>query len=360
MKRYFIFISMMVCVLTGCTEPSGAIVFEENNSLSPFEKLVSEITLVPLEDDDEHLLGDGVNLLVSEEGFILYDAYNTCIYRYSPDGRFMNTIGMAGRGPSEYTQINGVQIIGDNVNVYAPMGDILTYTIDGTLVDRKTENDLSDKTWSVGSGYLAYNGYGSVSGHKAAFISEGKTTYFMPTDAKVIHLTPRYNIFCDIPDGVTFIDSYTNDIYLFSHGEISEYRKFDFGQYSLPKEFFEYEDSFAAMEMMLSSTFALIQSYQESGDKAFVDVMIQSSETASRYYGLSADEKWSWFSLGGQDDAFAGASCVLENDVLYFVLDPAKISTFPKSLEKKLSNPEVLKTISPDSNFLIACVRLTH
>lgn len=358
-KKIFLILAM-ANILSGCTESSDRITFEENSSLSPFEKLVSEITIVPLEDDDTHLLGDSPNLFVSEDGFILSDAFNPRIYRYASDGRFMNIIGASGRGPTEYIGIDGVQILGDEAIVYSPLGEVLTYKTDGTFVERTSEKDLGDKTWKVGNGYLTYNGYGSVSGYKAAFISDGETTYFMPSDAKVLHLAPRYNIFCEVQDGVTFIDSYTNDIYLFSQGEISEYRKFDFGKFTLPDDFYEFKDSFAAAEMMMSRAFAIIQTYQESGNKTFVDVMIQSPEKASRYYGIAVGSKWNWFSFGDEQDVFAGAATVLDNGILYCVLDPSKIETFPDSLKKKLTNPEVLETVSPDSNYLIACIHLKN
>ena len=358
MKNVIGILLTTICVISGCKASSSTIEFEASFSMSSFEECVSEITVIPLEDDNEHMLGDDLNLLLSEDSFILSDGITSRIFRYSRAGRFLNTIGAKGRGPAEYIEFNGVQIVDDKVNVYVPHGDVLTYLVDGTFVSRLTEENLGAKVWQVDEGFFTYSGYGSVSGYKAAYIREGKTISFMPSDEKVLQLSPRTNIFCEVPNGVVFIDSYTNDLLIFSNGAISNYLTIDFGKYALPKEFYEFDDAYAAAELMLSRTFALIQTYQESCNKAFLDVMVMAPDNTSRHYGISEDGQWRWFYLGKQDDIFAGAPSVLKDDVLYFVLDPAKLSTFPNSLKQKVSNPEVLDTLMPDSNYFIASVKL--
>ena len=73
------------------------------------------------------------------------------------------------------------------------------------------------------------------------------------------------------------------------------------------------------------------------------------------YYGYGAG-----FSAGkpGQD-VFAGSFKEMKDGIIYCLLEPATISTFPSSLKKRLSNPEILNSISEEDNRVIAKLYLT-
>ena len=78
------------------------------------------------------------------------------------------------------------------------------------------------------------------------------------------------------------------------------------------------------------------------------------------YYGLLSGADWHWFSAGkpGQD-VFAGSFKEMKDGIIYCLLEPATISTFPSSLKKRLSNPEILNNINEEDNRVIAKLYLT-
>lgn len=78
------------------------------------------------------------------------------------------------------------------------------------------------------------------------------------------------------------------------------------------------------------------------------------------YYGLLSGGDWHWFSAGkpGQD-VFAGSFKEMKDGIIYCLLEPATISTFPSSLKKRLSNPEILNNINEEGNRVIAKLYLT-
>ena len=49
----------------------------------------------------------------------------------------------------------------------------------------------------------------------------------------------------------------------------------------------------------------------------------------------------------------------MKDGIIYCLLEPATISTFPSSLKKRLSNPEILNNINEEDNRVIAKLYLT-
>lgn len=62
-------------------------------------KISDQITYVPLETNKDILLGNIRNVIVDEFIYVLDDDK---IYRFTKDGKFLNRIGVKGRGPGEY------------------------------------------------------------------------------------------------------------------------------------------------------------------------------------------------------------------------------------------------------------------
>ena len=74
-------------VAISCSSPQSDIEFRKGSSINPFLEYVSSVSLVPLETDSLHILGNNPELMISGTDFILTDAQNGSIYRYSPIGK---------------------------------------------------------------------------------------------------------------------------------------------------------------------------------------------------------------------------------------------------------------------------------
>ena len=229
------------------------------------------------------------------------------------------------------------------------------------MLDLKSLNelDLGAMSWITDEGVLTYYGYGSGRETRFSLLSDETRVDFFPSKEKVMNYTPTVQIFSESGDSVFVVDSYSDIIKVYSKGLMSDGPCFDFGRYAIPKTFYEYDDSFAAMDHLLGSEFAMLSQYLCDGDTRLVIIALQKQAVQSNYCGLYADGQWRWFKAGEVGlDVLANAFRQIKDRALYCLLDPSLISTFPATLLKKASNPEALDPLGKDGNYVIAKLNL--
>jgi len=130
MNRYFAKtqILLLICVLFGCRQNSmdetdGIAVIDVINHLGkyqeiPASEIVAELEYIPLETNNNCLIGAVRNILVTPS-YIFTESYvggdasgivvsgTTRLYAFSRDGRFICEIGRVGQGPGEYQNMSG-------------------------------------------------------------------------------------------------------------------------------------------------------------------------------------------------------------------------------------------------------------
>lgn len=98
------------------------------------------------------------------------------------------------------------------------------------------------------------------------------------------------------------------------------------------------------------------QIFSASGDSVFVldsySDVVKLYRSGQMYDGPSFD-----FGKSGEN-VLAGAFHQLRDGVLYCLLDPSLISGYPSSLKAVTVNPDVLDSISEESNYIIAKIQL--
>ncbi len=359
------FILLPVVVAIGCSggreETNESIRVDFVNSIDPLTKAVKSIEFVPLETDGEHLLGTTIDLTIVEDSYILTDYLNGNVFRYSLNGRFVNKIGQRGNGPEEYVHINDVQYRDSVIYVFSVPSKIQHFTLDGEMIDSKilNETDLGTMSWATDDGILSYYGYGTGKKGRFALLSENSLTEYYPSDEKVLNYTPSAQIFSELKDSVYAVDSYSDIIKVYSNGTMIDGPRFDFGKYSIPQSFYEYDDSFMAMESLLGRDFAMINRYICDEDRRFVSFSLQKQTEAYTYCGLYVRNQWCWFLAGKVGaDVMSNAFQTVKDGVLYCLLDPALMNTLPVSLKKLAINAEVLDNLSVDDNYIIAKLNL--
>lgn len=359
-------LGILASMAIGCTgnkvNADGNVAVEFNNTINPLAENISSIELIPLETDSEHLVGGITDLTIAGDSYIVMDLINNNIFRYSADGKFLGRIGQKGNGPEEYIQINDIQYRDGNLCVFSTPSKLQRFSLDGNMIDSKIfpEMDLGSMSWLTDEGVLTYYGYGSGRDSRFALIADSGKKTFYPSEEKVLNYTPMSKIYSETGGKVYVIDSYSNVVKEYSAGEVSDGTAFDFGKYSIPESFFGFDDAFAAMETLMSSEYALLNQYLCDGDSRLVNILVQKGMEQDSYYGLLSGGDWHWFSAGkpGQD-VFAGSFKEMKDGIIYCLLEPATISTFPSSLKKRLSNPEILNSISEEDNCVIAKLHLT-
>lgn len=335
--------------------------FEDSDNCKALSQFVKSVEFIPLNSDGDHLLGFRHDLYHANDGtYIISDSNNGSIYRYSSCGEYLNEIGHKGNGPAEYQSIQNIQVVSNIVYVYSNSGRRLSYTLAGDFLELDKYDDLGTQTYTTEKGVLTYFGYGSGRGHRFGLYNGGSAIeYQIPSLENVINLTSNFPIFSEYNGKVFVADSYNESVMMFLSGQVQPYCQFNFGKYAIQNDFFSFDNPMDAMQSLMSRSFAMIHSYQESDTYCYIEVNIQGGSMPRRSYGLKYKDTWHWFSLGTLDkDPLAGQVYLLENDVLYCMMDPALVGNLQNEILRKATNPEALNGLSVNSNYVIAKIEL--
>lgn len=362
-KALLIVPALAASVLFQCCsgkKSEGAVQFNDTMSVRALAEQVSGIEILPLEADESHMTGSIVELHLIGNSFLLVDKINTRIYRYSPDGKFLCEIGRQGNGPGEYVNVGNIQVKDGCINVFSRPSKLLKYSFSGEFLEALEFDDLGGQSYETGEGILTYYGYGSGRGNRLGLVSDMGTAYMLPSSEKVLNMDSRSPIFSEGKDCILFTDTYSNTVKSFREGEVSTYLAFDLGKYAIPEDFFKHDDSFAAMETLMSGTYALVENYQEDGDSKLVNVKVQApGKKAEEHLGLFRKGAWKWFSAGELGvSPLAGGIQAIKGDSLYCTMDPYLLKNFPKELLPFLADKNTLSSIPEDGNTVIAIVKL--
>lgn len=119
--------------LSGITQIDVGIEEGENNA---FEALVENVRFVPLETSDDLLIGEIEKMIYLDSDYYVADKSPNGgikgIYRFDSEGRFLNKIGMRGRGPGEYVDPVDFMVNSSGVVVLGRR-QLLFYDRDGTF-----------------------------------------------------------------------------------------------------------------------------------------------------------------------------------------------------------------------------------
>lgn len=371
--RYYllIIVSFLGLLLWGCRERTShnsntltpSVDFVDERSYTPFADAITSVELIPVETDDQHLLGDNVYIYLSPNGFLLADKQNAKLNRYSAEGKFLNTIGRRGNGPGEYRGISDIQVLGNHIHVYDDPERELVFSMDGELLGSH-KKDLGFHSFRTSSGILSYYGYGAQKGYRLIYQSEkdGKESGFLELDSKLLALTLDYDVFAPSVDGgVVIIDSYSPTIYKFYNEKVTPYLSFNLGRYSIRESFYTAGDAFLAAEELFASNYGIIIGYSESNEYKFVQLMLkdQGRDRGRLEYGLYNGDRWLWFSLSNLiDESMTGSLRFLRDGILYGLFTIEELNSMDDLFQEKIINNELDSRAEDDGGYVLAKIRL--
>ena len=368
MKKNIIFTALAAL----CIQAQAQIRFTPVDSHLPFVEIISEIELIPLSTDQVNMLrteiwckhgscpvpketfhSQGPELIIAEDSYILVDSGQDRIYRYSLEGKFMNTIGMVEEGKEI---LQNAQLCKDGLHTYIYPDVIRRYDLDGTMTASEKGRDIGDGGWSVDEGMLTWYGYGSGRPGRLGLWDGSDSTTFLPTDAKVLHISLDSPVFTPSRKGVLFIDTPHSTVMKYSKRKISVHVDIDLGKYAISDSYYTHDDTMSAAMEMMARPFGLVQRYNEDKKNGFTEVFIQSpGGKVKEYYGLFIEDKWTWFSPGATNEhPFVNSFRTIQGKTLYCILNPDILENMQEELKAKIVNP--LKS-TPD-DFIIAKVHL--
>ncbi len=374
--RTFIF-AMLLPLLGSCASQTGkgTVAFVTAADASALTDAIRSIEIIPLEKTDGSAVGPAPNTEVYLLGrdYIVADKLSSNIFRFSPEGRFLCSLGPVGEiiDNSDGCPVGGMpdrikslQVDRDEVTAVYVSNRVVHYSADGGILSENTVEDLGFQSFFVPEGILTYFGYGAGRPYRVALLKDGGMETFLPDESKVISMDPSAPIFFPYNGSVFFTDTYGSGIYRYDGGEVSPVVIFDFGDTALGERYFQFDDSFAAAEYMLSKRFTLVQRYIRNGKYQIVETFTQDMGEVTADYGIcKGGGEWKWFSLGMSDSSpFFNSLRQIDEDALYCLLDAGLLAAAVRhpsgtNLDVFLpfiSNPEVLQTVSAGDNPVIA------
>ena len=225
--------------------------------MDKFSNLFSKVRYVPLEETQNSIIGELTEVLVTNNGdFIVFDLFGEGVFRFAPDGKFLNNIGVRGPGPNEYIRPMDVEYdpFTDKVLVWDNgASSILTYSLDGKMEHKIKLPWIINKIGIIDKEHLiCYMNHGE-------FLKEGETAYnykVIRRDGAIVKEFGEYgaemNGFCPPADNMFYNQlgrclcnpPLSNTLYSVENGTLEPVVTFDFLENNIPEEWKKspYED----------------------------------------------------------------------------------------------------------------------
>ncbi|MDR0843730.1 MAG: 6-bladed beta-propeller [Tannerella sp.] len=118
----------------------------------PLSDAVADLTIVPLETNEQSIIKEIRKLIVTDEEIFVADQKQ--VLRFAPDGKFLNLIGASGEGPGEYSYITDIQFDTANKKLYVLSSNerLQTYSPEGYFIEKLNDKPFSDNFAGMGGG----------------------------------------------------------------------------------------------------------------------------------------------------------------------------------------------------------------
>ncbi len=144
-KQLYIVLGTFIILFYSCRSTGKNEVVFETATMNELTDLIDHIQAVRLEHGDSIFIGRNPFIFQRDSSFYLFDkSAQKKIYRFTLDGRFMNTIGKVGTGPGEYPDINQVIIDEkeDDVLMLSYSSYLYRYAKNGQFKERINKTDI--------------------------------------------------------------------------------------------------------------------------------------------------------------------------------------------------------------------------
>lgn len=317
------------------------------------------------------------DLIVCGDGYIVYDLWNQSkIGRFSESGRFLNLIGERGRGPEEYINLRGVQLLGDTLLVHFSTKEtvIHSYLKEGKYIKSEKFDVSSSDMRKIGNDFLLARGYGLKDPSNRVILKspEGDKLFFetpvnIPSMGEASPMFSTYNGKDEEAPAYYFLrENFSDTVYMYSVADkkFKAHVAFDFGKVGVDKSFFEQDSYDKAFEILLTAGdregFVTGSRYMENEEIRWGEFVLNQIPNG-RFFYFYQDKNagdtvgGEWFSLSEDGiSGFSGAIKQLCNGRLYSILQPDFCLNLPEYVKSKISNPQVLENLGEASNCIIA------
>lgn len=313
------------------------VVFDPNSSFK-FEDMISNYEIIPIRLNDEVILSGEEELSFVDNLFYLIDYnINKRITVLNEKGEYRNNIGAAGNGNGEYLNFCDYHFNGDTVSLFSNLlQEEFCYLRTGEFVKKKKINTNFMKVLPIDSKnsffYLGYDA-GGIRKRVIEMENEEIKRELFDSDAKVLQFGEIYPTLLSTSKGIIVRETISNDLYLIDKENKENLMcRFDFGDCSIPDEYYKKENPMDAAMALMS------QKYATNGRLLINDYVLihqigfNSPEGVSYSYAVkkSGENQWNWinFELKSSECFAKGAKFLDKNNDLYFLFTKEAVEQF--------------------------------
>lgn len=370
-------LSSLVCVLMlgSCgnthtnpvSDPVKIGVYDPNGGSDLFHSdRIREIELIPLETSDSSLIGVSPECMTDRDGnYYIADMNGSQrILRYDASGRYLNAIGNRGRGPREYLELSNclIDTLTGNVFVFSGLDKkMCVYGKDGSFVSGRTFNTLFSQGRPDGEYFWLYQGYmNGNSDYRVLKVDaqEKVVEALLPADIQIMPMDELFPVFIPSSDGNLMLrEAFSDRIYRLSADSLTPVYGFDFGDYNIPREFYEIGDVYKSAEYIMKRNFVCIDRFMESHKYMFVQALIKQSDNKDGLiYGIldKVADEWQWYTfentLKNNSLGVGSVRTLTSRDELICLVDPVRLMEMTPEKRAVFRNPEVINDLNEESN----------
>lgn len=152
-----------------------------------FNELVDSFRLIPLETNEECLIGEITKIVALKNGYIIFDKRNKNIFQFDTQGKFLKRIGNIGNGPQEYSDPYDVSLDAlkkQIIVVDLTARKLVIFDYDGNFVKttpmyflfQHLEKNINHITYNLGGSYNNINP--TLDQHKLVIAEENFDSIF--------------------------------------------------------------------------------------------------------------------------------------------------------------------------------------
>lgn len=369
---------IIVSLLCGCTEPPPKVVqietieYKKEISLQKlFEIFVKEIEIIPLENSKESMIGEYPGFEMFDNFFYIYNTsynpkYVKKIMRFDSNGRFVNNIGLIGRGPEEFTDFRDITVDNRGVLVLSSGKDKTIYRYDhnGKFINKTALDKMPLQIFSYKEGYLLSYGFNYEKGRVVFTDSIGNSGKPLLNEKKFfISSEDNQAISSSCNDFLTFKESFSDTVYRIADFEVKPAYVFDMKEFSTSPHFFNFKEGESNITThIMNSKISSIYYFHEnqryilsstsflSKENSFISCMIKDK--------IKNEFEWVRFNKNDATNSLLSSVIMTDNNEIYSVITPVTLLALPDSTLSLVKNREVLNNLREDDNHVILKISL--
>jgi len=371
----FVFLLIFSCRQKQATKTEFiSIDFSSLRSTAFFDKSVFEYAeYIHLEAKDGALVGNNPKLILQNGIFYIYDRNKNKVSLFDKTGKFVNNVGVIGRGPGEYIGSEDflVDKKSNNVEILSLQNQrIYRYKNDGSFIDTLNVRtyaysfvkDSEGNYWICKGPYDQENRFiGKEQIYKMNEFGEVLKKY-LPFDNIAISTPMQEESLTELNGSVFFKAWFDNTVYKISDNGAEAAVIFDFKERSLPKDILMTPaDQF--INKLMEKEFLTIQKYLENDDYIYAG-MENGDVTKFYHYLYNKETSKAVFYEMNQDNpkrlGLGTAKILTEKNELIFIADPVFLSELLSSNSNLFSPSKEIPAIDEKSNNVIVKLKIRN